>query len=81
MTKRKDAAVKISEMILESYFKVHKSIDIARENYDEVERKAYCRAAGKVLGYMLDLLEPIYREHPDLEPEWIKAEEKKEKAP
>jgi hypothetical protein len=70
----KSAAIKLNEMLVECYFKLHESIDIAREHCDEAERKAYCGAVGKVLGYLLlDVLEPIYSEHPDLRPELLKS--------
>jgi len=70
----KDTAIKLNEVLVECYFKLHESIDVAREHCSEEERKAYCRAVGKVLGYLLlDVLEPIYREHPDLRPELLKA--------
>jgi hypothetical protein len=70
---KKDAAVKINEILLECYFKLHESIDVAREHCDEVERKAYSRAIGKVLGHLLlDVLDPIYNEHPDLRPDSLK---------
>lgn len=70
---RRDIAERVNESILECYFKVHASIDIVREGASADERKEYCRAAGKVLGYMLlDVLEPIYAEYPDLRPDLLK---------
>lgn len=66
-------ARKLNEVLLESYYKLHDSIDIARESCTEDEQKAYCRAVGKIMGYLLlDVLEPIYREHSDLRPNQLK---------
>lgn len=68
----KDTAIKLNKTLVECYFKLHESIDIVKEHCNEDERKAYCRAMGKVLGYLLlDVLEPIYGEHPDLRPELL----------
>lgn len=69
----KAAAIRLNEALVECYFKLHNSIDIVREHCNEDERKAYCRAVGKVLGHLLlDVLEPLYSEHPDLRPELLK---------
>jgi hypothetical protein len=71
----KGAATKLNEVLVECYFKLHGSIEIVKEHCDDDERKAYCRAVGKVLGYLLlDVLEPMYSEHPDLRPELLKSE-------
>jgi hypothetical protein len=65
-------AIKLNKTLLDCYFKLHESIDVVRQHCGEDERKKYCRATGKVLGYLfLDVLEPIYREHPDLRPEQL----------
>ncbi|MFO0587015.1 MAG: hypothetical protein U0441_05740 [Polyangiaceae bacterium] len=73
---KKEAAVRLNEMLLECYFKLHDTIDIARDNCDAEEHKAYCRGVGQVLGYLLlDVLDPIYAEHPDLCPEQIAGKE------
>ncbi|MEZ4295445.1 MAG: hypothetical protein R3B70_10760 [Polyangiaceae bacterium] len=72
---KKDAAVKLNEVLVECYFKLHDTVDIAREHCDPDERKTYCRAVGKVLGHLLlDVMEPIYSEYPDLRPEQLKVE-------
>lgn len=69
----RDVAERINATLLEYYFKIHASIDLVRESSDEVERKAYCRAAGMVLGHtLLDVLDPIYAEHPALKPDSLK---------
>ncbi len=65
----KDTATKVNEALVECYFKLHGSIDIVRERCSEDERKAYCRAIGKVLGYLLlDVLDPMYSVYPELRP-------------
>ena len=70
---KREPAIKVNETLLDCYFKLHETIDVVREHCDEEERKAYSRAVGKVLGYLLlDVLEPIYVEHPDLRPEQLK---------
>ncbi len=69
----KSAAIKLNAVLLECYFKLHESIDTVRDNCSDGERKAYCRAMGKVLGYLLlDILEPIYSDHPDLRPDLLR---------
>ena len=73
---KKEAAIKVNEMLLECYFKLHDTIDIVRESSDAEERSAYCQGIGKVLGYLLlDVLDPIYAEHPELRPEQIAGKE------
>jgi hypothetical protein len=66
------AAIKLNEMLLDCYSKLHESTDIVRQDCGEDERKEYGRALEEVSGYLRDVLEPIYREHPDLRPEQLK---------
>ena len=56
------------------YMKIHETTDLARVALSPEQRRLYCRAAGRVLGFALhDLLEPIYKIHPDLTPEVLRS--------
>jgi hypothetical protein len=44
------------------------------EQCSKEEYQAYRRAVGKVMGAMLtEIMDPIYREHPDLKPKELKG--------
>jgi hypothetical protein len=79
----KEFARKIVEMEFRHEARLNQALFLVRDQCTEDEFKRYRRAVGHVMGDMMyDVSRHIFREHPDLEPEWLKSERKKEeKAP
>jgi len=69
----KQAATKIVEILLKCSGSIDQSIALAREGSSEREFETFRTSAGRVMGSIfLDLLAPIFREHPDLEPDELR---------
>ena len=67
---RRDAAEKINALMLECTTKINESIRIVMDTCDEDEFVLYRRTAGRIMGdVFLDILDPIYKEYPDLDPD------------
>ena len=64
-----NAAKKISTLMLDTFNKLDESIAAVRENCSAEEAAAYQKAIGRVVGpIVLDVLEPLYEQHPVLKP-------------
>ena len=62
-------ATDINSLMLEYRGKLSQSMEFVRENCNDKEIIQYREALGKVIGYMIiDIMEPIYEEHPDIRP-------------
>lgn len=58
------------------YMKIHDTVDWARGTLTPEQRKLYCRAAARVLGFTTsNLLDRIYVQHPDLVPKVFRQEQ------
>ena len=69
MIKNKDSAIEISALMLDISERLNGSIRMVQDTCDEEDLKIYRRAAGKVLGeILLEVLNPLYVEHPSLKP-------------
>jgi hypothetical protein len=69
----KQTAAQIRELLLECAGKVDESIGLMQKSSSQDEFQEYRRAAGRIMGAIyFEVLEPIYREHPDLQPEGMK---------
>jgi hypothetical protein len=69
---KKDVAETISKLMIEYGAKLDDSVRLVMESCSEDEFHTYRRAVGKVMGEMLlEIMNPIYREHPDLLPEGL----------
>jgi hypothetical protein len=69
----KECATRINDVLVQCYKDLHSSIDTARSSCSDAEHHAYCRRIGAILGYMLiDLLDPMYKEHPDIAPDFLR---------
>jgi len=67
MFKDKHIAEGVSKLMLEFGGRLDESISSVRSSCSDAEFRAYRLAVGKVLGEMvLERMNPIYREHPDL---------------
>ncbi len=63
----------VKEALEECSRKIDGSISLVQGRCPEPEFQAYRKAAGRVMGYLFtDVLNPIYREHPELEPASLK---------
>jgi len=69
MLKNKDVAQSISVLMIEFSSRINGSISMVKDQCSEAEFNEYRRAAGRVMGEMLlGIMNPIYKEHPDLKP-------------
>lgn len=69
----KVVASKINELMLEYSAKLTESLRLVHETCTDKEYVAYRAVVAKLLGDMLlDVMNPIYAEHPDLKPEQLR---------
>jgi hypothetical protein len=68
----KKTASQVSELMLEYSAKLDQSLKMVMDNCSEQEFKSYRDAVGQLMGVMLlDVMNPIYKQHPDLKPEQL----------
>jgi hypothetical protein len=68
-TMKQDVAREISALMLETTEKLDRSVDKMRAELPPAEFGTYGRAVGTILAdIILDVLDPLYAEHPDLKP-------------
>jgi len=73
MIKNRELARQVIDALDESSNVINESIRLVKEGCSEEEFVAYRKAAGFVMGYLYtDVLAPIYKQHPDLEPNELK---------
>jgi hypothetical protein len=69
MIKNERVSREISELMLDIGRRLDASVATVELSCGESELRAYRRAVGKVLGeVLLEVLNPLYREHPGLKP-------------
>ena len=69
MIKDKDIAREINELMLEYSKKIDTTIAQVQSSCSNEEFEKYRKASGVVLGnILLEIMNPIYKEHPDLKP-------------
>ena len=69
----RDIASQINKLMLEFSAKLTESLRTVHENCTDKEYIAYRAVVAKLMGDMLlDVMTPIYAEHPDLKPEQLK---------
>jgi hypothetical protein len=61
-----ETARRIEGILVDCSKRVDETARLVREHCEAEEFKAYRKAAAQAMGALLDLREPIYREHPDL---------------
>jgi hypothetical protein len=62
-------ALRVRDIMLDASTKVNQSIQIVMDNCDESEFRSYRLAAGQLMGSIyLDILTPLFADHPDLTP-------------
>jgi hypothetical protein len=69
MQMKRDVAETINKLMLEYGAKLDESVKLVMETCSSAEFESYRAAVGQIMGTMLlDVMNPIYREHPDLKP-------------
>ncbi len=70
MIKNEELAKQISDLMLECGRRIDASIAMVQEQGDAEDFQRYRQAAGRILGVLfLDVMQPIYGQHPGLKPE------------
>jgi hypothetical protein len=70
MLSNKDTAAQVEKMLRECSATLNESVRRVMETCPEDEFKDYRRVIGQIMGAIyLDVLQPIHRQYPDLEPE------------
>ena len=70
---KKDIANQINNLMLEYSAKLTDSLRLVHENCTDKEYATYRAVVAKLMGDMLlDVMNPIYAEHPELKPEQLK---------
>src|SRR5687768_15023112 len=72
-TMQHHVAEQVVAALLDASGKINDTLLLILNECTEKEFFAYRRGAGGAMGYLLDIIEPILREHPDLEPEELKG--------
>lgn len=66
---KKDVAAKINTFMLAYGAELDHSVKLVTDTASAEEFEAYRAAIAKIMGTMLvDIMNPIYKEHPDLKP-------------
>jgi hypothetical protein len=69
----KSVAEKVLALMLEYSGKLDASVQLVKDTCTEQEFRHYRRAIGKIMGEMgVEIMWPIFKEHPELEPEEFK---------
>ncbi|SEB19137.1 hypothetical protein [Marinobacterium iners] len=64
---KKEVATEIVDLMVEFGDRLNQSVAMVQKDCSEDELVVYRRAAGKLMGTMLlDIMNPIFDEHPDL---------------
>jgi hypothetical protein len=64
-----ETAKKVSALMLDIFHRLDESIVTVRNNCSSEEAAAYQKAVGRVVGpIVMDVLEPLYEQHPTLKP-------------
>lgn len=67
-----EVAEKVAVLMLQINSKLNDSVAYVRDTCNKEEFEAYRKAAGKLMGAILiDVEEPIYKEHPSLRPDGL----------
>ena len=72
MIRDKAVASEVSKLMLDYGAKLDESLHIVKERCSPEEFTEYRKVVGKILGEMLDVMNPIYIQHPDLKPPELK---------
>jgi len=71
---KRDVAEAINKLMLDYGAKLDDSVKLVLESCTQPEFEAYRTAVGQIMGTMLlDVMDPIYREYPELKPDELEA--------
>jgi len=71
-----DIAKQLIDTLDECSERINETIRLVQEKCSDDEFQAYRKAAGFVMGYLYtDVVAPIHKEHPDLEPPELREED------
>jgi hypothetical protein len=71
----KSVAEKVLALMLEYSGKLDASVQLVKDSCTEQEFLDYRRAVGKIMGEMcVEIMWPIFKEHPELEPDELKPQ-------
>jgi hypothetical protein len=69
--KNLDTAKQVSELMLDIGARLNQSVFLVQERSSAEEFGLYRRAVGGIMGEILEVLNPLYREHPGLKPDGL----------
>jgi hypothetical protein len=70
MIKDKKTAKQVSRLLLHCCSNLDQSVSLVMESCDKQEFQEYRKIIGDVMGVLfLDILDPVYKLHPDLKPD------------
>ena len=70
----KELALRIRDMLLEFSGKIDESVRLVKDTCPEDEFRRYRSGTAQIMGAMYaEVLRPLFREHPELEPESMKS--------
>lgn len=70
----RETAKKLIDMMRDCSKKLDDVIVLVTDECPEEEARKFRGAAGNIMGHIfVDLLDPVYREHPELEPEELRS--------
>jgi hypothetical protein len=59
----------VSDLMLDVFQRIDESLALVRRTCPPEEAAAYQKATGRIVGpIVMDVLEPLYRQHPELSP-------------
>lgn len=72
---KKETAKQLVAIMLDCSRKLDDAVMLLSDNSEEDEAIKLRRAAGKIMGHIfVDILDPVYRQHPELEPEELRSQ-------
>lgn len=70
----RETAKKLIELMLDCTKKLDDVTGVVNDACPEEEARKFRSAAGKIIGHIfVDILDPVYREHPELEPAELRS--------
>jgi hypothetical protein len=72
MIRDRTVASQVNKLMLEYGAKLDASLLTVKDRCSTEEFDAYRNVVGRILGEMLEVMNPIYAQHPDLKPRQLK---------
>jgi len=68
MIERKDVAKEVSTLMIDILARLDTSILLVQKKCTDEEFKTYRKTVAQIMASMLDVVNPLYLQHPDLKP-------------